>query len=53
VLDVYTEKGVEGLRDYKQGPSAIGEEVRQFVIKKYLEFEVTFAEKLTSIELTF
>ncbi|MDP7269440.1 MAG: hypothetical protein QF408_14865 [Pirellulales bacterium] len=39
VLDVYTEKGVEGLRDYKQGPSAIGEEVRQFVIKKYLEFE--------------
>ena len=39
VLEVYKEKGVEGLKDYKQGPSATSDEIRQFVIKKYLELE--------------
>ena len=41
VLEIYTEKGIEGLKDYKQGPSATSEEIRQFVIKKYLELEGT------------
>jgi len=41
VLEVYEEKGIEGLKDYKQGPSGTSEEIRQFVIKKYLELEGT------------
>ena len=42
VLEVYQKNGVEGLKDYKQGPSGTSEEIRQFVIKKYLEFEDMF-----------
>ena len=41
IQKVFTEKGVEGLKDYKPGPSSISEEVEQFVIKQYRELEGT------------
>lgn len=39
IVKVYEEEGVEGLQNYKQGPSGLSEELRQFVIKKYIELE--------------
>ena len=39
IQKIFTEKGVEGLKDYKPGPSSISEEVKQFVIKQYRELE--------------
>ena len=41
ILRVYKKDGIEGLRVYKQGPEGIEEELRQFVIKRYLELEGT------------
>ncbi len=41
ILTIYKKEGVEGLRDYKPGPSSIEEELKQFVIKKYIELEGT------------
>ena len=39
ILTIYKKGGLEGLKDYKQGPTAIEEELKQFVIKKYIELE--------------
>ena len=39
IVKCYEEQGVEGLRKYKPGPSSTSEELRQFVIKKYIELE--------------
>jgi len=41
IQKIFTEKGAEGLKDYKPGPSSISEEVKQFVIKQYRELEGT------------
>ena len=37
ILAIYKSEGVEGLRDYRPGPAAIEEELRAYVIKKYIE----------------
>lgn len=37
VIELYREEGVEGLRDHKQGPRPVAEELKVFVIKKYAE----------------
>ena len=39
IVDVYKNKGVAGLKDYKPGPESVEEELIQFVIKKYIELE--------------
>lgn len=41
IVEVYESKGVEGLKDYKPGPASVEEELRQFVIKKYIELAGT------------
>jgi len=41
ILEIYKSEGVEGLKDYKQGPASIEDELKQFVIKKYIELEGT------------
>jgi len=37
ILEIYKSEGIEGLKDYKPGPAAIEDELKQFVIKKYIE----------------
>ena len=39
VIELYREEGAAGLRDRKQGPPAVSEELKAFVIKKYVELE--------------
>ena len=39
ILRVYESRGAEGLLDYKQGPTPVGEELKAFVIKKYVELD--------------
>ncbi len=39
ILAIYKHEGFDGLKDYKPGPAAIEEELRAFVIKKYIELE--------------
>jgi len=41
IQKIFNEKGVEGLKDYKPGPSSISEEVKQFVIRQYRELDGT------------
>lgn len=41
ILAIYKAKGIEGLKDYKPGPALIEYELKQFVIKKYIELEGT------------
>lgn len=41
ILAIYKAKGIEGLKDYKPGPASIEYELKQFVIKKYIELEGT------------
>tara|TARA_B100000315_G_C14563951_1_gene581951 strand:- start:38 stop:2281 length:2244 start_codon:yes stop_codon:yes gene_type:complete len=42
IQKIFAETGVEGLKDYKPGPSSISEEVKQFVIKQFIELEGTW-----------
>ncbi len=42
ILEIYKEQGTDGLQDYKPGPDAVSEEVKQFVIKQYRELEGTW-----------
>jgi len=39
IRNVYEEKGIEGLRNYKQGPSDTCEELKNFIIKRYIELD--------------
>lgn len=41
ILAIYKAKGIEGLKDYKPGPASIEYELKQFVIKRYIELEGT------------
>lgn len=41
ILAIYKAKGIEGLKYYKTGPASIEYELKQFVIKKYIELEGT------------
>ena len=37
VIEAFNTGGVEGLKNYKQGPQPVTEELKAFVIKKYIE----------------
>lgn len=37
VVRLYREEGVQGLRDRQQGPPPVGDELKEFVINKYVE----------------
>ena len=39
IVKFYEEQGVEGLQSYKPGPTPTSEELKQYVIKKYIELE--------------
>lgn len=39
VIEVYRREGAEGLKEYKQGPQRVGEEVKGFVIEKYVKLD--------------
>jgi len=41
ILAIYKAKGIEGLKAYKPGPASVEYELKQFVIKKYIELEGT------------
>ena len=41
ILAIYKDKGIDGLKDHKPGPASIEYELKQFVIKKYIELEGT------------
>jgi len=42
ILSIYQEQGVNGLVSFKPGPEPVSEELRQFVIKMYLEIKDTY-----------
>ena len=39
IRNVYEEKGIEGLQNYKQGPTDTSEELKSFIIKRYIELD--------------
>ena len=39
IKNVYEEKGIDGLRNYKQGPADTSEELKSFIIKRYIELD--------------
>jgi transposase len=41
IVKFYDEQGIEGLQSYKPGPVSTSEELKQYVIKKYIELEGT------------
>jgi len=41
IVKIYDEEGIEGLQSYKPGPVSTSEELKQYVIKKYIELEGT------------
>ena len=41
IVKFYEEQGIEGLQSYKPGPVSTSEELKQYVIKKYIELEGT------------
>jgi len=42
ILEIYKEQGTEGLNDYKPGPNSTSDELKQFVINKFVELEGSY-----------
>ena len=50
LVKFYEEQGVEGLKNYKPGPTSTSEELKQYVIKKYIELEGSRGYQNTILE---